>query len=445
MNLISYSRSLCFIFAVSLAIQVTAQVQPSELPSTLDVNGAIRYALDHNYSILQAREQIKLQDGVLVQVSSRSIPNVGVNGGYSKNSSAVSTSYPAETSLYSIQLQASQVLYSGGGVQASIKAAKFLRDAAAYDLEAVINQSLLQVRTGFYSVLLAREKIKVQEENIALYTRQLEDAQNQLRSGKASNFEALRAEVALANQQPGLISARNDYRVAIEQLRQVMGVPSSPRGTTSAFPDISGSLEYTPESYVLESAVATAHDRRPELLSLQARSQSGEQAVVQAKAAYYPSVSAVGTYEWVGLGLAHGSNVNNNGWVVGLQSSWAIFDGRATEGKVRQARSQETQSRLGLQSEQLAIDVEVRQALSALEEANELVGASKKTVQLALESLRLAQACYHSGSATQLDVLTSQVDLTVARTNELKSNYAYSVALATIHKAIGAVDITVKN
>jgi outer membrane protein TolC len=445
MNPISFPRALGCLVALSIAGSLTAQVQPSELPSALDVTGAIRYALDHNYAILQAREQIKQQEGVLVQVTSRSIPNVAVNSGYSKNSSSVATSNPQVTSDYSVQLQASQVLFSGGGVQASIKQAKFIRDAAAYDLEAVINQSILQVRSVFYNVLLAREKIKVQEENIGLYTRQLEDAQNQLNSGIVSNFEVLRAQVALANQQPGLITARNDYRVAIEQLRQVMGVPSGPRGSTSVFPEISGTLDYTPETFDLDSTLAQAHDHRPELLSLQSRSQSGQQAVIQAKSTYYPSLSAVGTYEWVGLGFAHGSSVSKNGWLVGLQSSWAIFDGRATEGKIRQARSFETQSRLGLESEQLVIDVEVRQALSALEEANELVTASKKTVELAEESLRLAQVRYHTGKATQLDVLTSQVDLTVARTNVLKANYSYSIALATLHKAIGAVDITLKN
>jgi outer membrane protein TolC len=249
--------------------------------------------------------------------------------------------------------------------------------------------------------------------------------------------------VSLANAQPDLITARNDYRIGIEQLRQSLGVPSLPAGITAPFPEIVGSLDVTPEKFELDPALTSAHQRRPEILRLAKLHESGEQSVVTAKSNYYPNLSAFGTYEWAGLGLAQGGTLNSNGWLVGLQSNWSIFDGRATAGRVRQARSQYEQARLTLASEELSVDVEVRQSLSALEEAAELVAASKKTVGQAEEALRLANARYHAGTATQLDVLTSQVSLTQARTNELQANYTYLVALASLKKAIGAGDALV--
>ena len=48
------------------------------------------------------------------------------------------------------------------------------------------------------------------------------------------------------------------------------------------------------------------------------------------------------------------------------------------------------------------------------------------------EALRLANVRYNAGTATQLDVLTSQVALTEARLNQLLSYYGYNVALATM-------------
>jgi outer membrane protein TolC len=89
------------------------------------------------------------------------------------------------------------------------------------------------------------------------------------------------------------------------------------------------------------------------------------------------------------------------------------------------------------------VDVEVRQAMSSLEEANELVAASKQTIDEAAEDVRLADAKFHAGSATQLDVLTSQVSLTQARTDQLTANYNYLVALANVRKAIGMGDALV--
>ncbi len=425
--------------------EASLQGPTASVPNPLDLRGAIRYAVDHNYAILQSREQIRQQEGVIIQVEAAAIPNVSADGGYQRNEGSISGSYPPETSEWEIQLKATQNLFAGGGIKSSILGAKLGRDAALADLQSTINAALLDVRTRFYNVLLAREKVQVQEENVKLFERELQDAQNQFKAGSVSNFEVLRAEVSLANAQPDLITARNDYRISIEQLRQSLGVPAGPRGTPTVFPEVVGTLDVTQESYELDSALTAAHEHRPELTSLSRRQEAGEQSVVTAKSNYYPNLAAVGEYEWIGIGQAQGSNYNANGWLVGLQSSWSIFDGRATAGRVRQARSLVEQAHLSYSSEELAIDVEVRQALSSLEEAAELVAASKKTVGEADEALRLANARYHAGTATQLDVLTSQVSLTQARTNELQANYTYLVASAAMRKAVGRSDALVGN
>ena len=86
----------------------------------------------------------------------------------------------------------------------------------------------------------------------------------------------------------------------------------------------------------------------------------------------------------------------------------------------------------------------MRQALSSLQEAGELVTASRQTIEQAAEELRLAEAKFHAGSATQLDVLTSQVSLTQAKTDQLTANYNYLVALANVRKAVGLSDALVR-
>ncbi len=416
---------------------------PPPPPDPLDLKGAIVYALDHNYVILQAREQIKQQEGVIVQVQAAGIPNVGAIGSYQRNDPNISQTLPQENSQTLAELKATQTLFAGGGIHASVKNAKLVRDAALYDLQTAIDAALLDVRNRFYTVLLAREKVRVQEQNIGLFQSQLKDSQNQFHAGSTSNFEVLRARVSLANSQPDLITARNDYRVAIEQLRQSLGVPSTPGLGAPAFPQVQGSLDYAPENYDLEAALASAHLHRPELLRLDKLSQAGEQVVVNARSTYYPNVGLFGGYEWGRIGLAQGGSFSGSGWLVGVQSSWSIFDGRATAGKVTQAKSQLRQARLTQSQEDLAIDIEVRQAFSTWDEAKELVSASGQTVEQAQEALRLANARFKAGSATQLDVLTSQVALTQARTNQVQANFNYLVAVASIRKAMGLGDALV--
>ncbi len=409
-------------------------------PSPLDLRAAVGYALDHNYAILQAREAIRLQEGVIVQVRGQQIPNVAAQGEWERNAASISQLYPPTTSLWDVELKATQTLYAGGGVVSSIKSARLTRDAAAFDLQTAIDTALLDVRTKFYNVILARERIRVEEENVRLYEHQLADTKNQFETGTVSNFEVLRAKVFLANAQPNLITARNNLRIAVEQLRQSLGM-----GGSSAFPEVSGDLNFSPVSYDQESAVASAHEHRPEIQKLAKLQEAAEAYVTTARSGFYPNLQAFGAYQWDGFGFANPEfgNETANGWEFGLQSTWSIFDGRATDGKVRQAKAQLEQARLSKASEELEIDVEVRQAMSSLQEAGELVMASKQTIDQAAEALRLAEARFHAGSATQLDVLTSQVSLTQAKTDELTANYNYLVALANVRKAIGLSDALV--
>ena len=391
------------------------------VPAGLDLPYALAFALDNNFTIRQAKERIRQQEGVVLEVRSAQIPNVSASGEYQRNAEVVGPT--GEDRYWSFNVTARQTLYSGGGVAANVKSQQLTLDAAVLTLQAVINDALLDVRTRFYTVLVSREKIKVQEQNTELLRRQLQDVKNRFEAGTVSNFEVLRAEVALANAQTPLITARNDYRISIEELRRSLGFTTASEANVTKVPEFIG-----------------AREQRPDLLRLHKLETAAEEGVTARRAGYQPSVALFGAYDWR---KGFGSNSlpgNKDGWTVGLSSSWNIFDGRATAGRVAQARSQLEQAKLSYAEAQLSADVEVRRAVSSFQQATELAEASKKVVEQAEEALRLANARYAAGTATQLDVLTSQVDLTTARLNQLQAYYSYNVAVATTRNAMGLAD-----
>ncbi len=408
------------------------------VPDRLDLEYSLAFALDNNFTIRQAKERIRQQEGVVLEVKSSTIPNVGASGGYQRNDAAIGAI--GEDKTWAFSITARQLLYAGGGVRASVHGQELFLDAATLELQAIINDALLDVRTKFYSVILTREKIKVQEQNVELLQRQLQDVKNRFDAGTVSNFEVLRAEVALANAQVPLITARNDYRLSIETLRQALGFVSSAEANMTKTPDFLGSLEFTPTTFDLRSSLANAREHRPDLLRLKKLESAAEQGVLSSRAGYYPNLSLYAGYDW---SKGFGSNSlpgDRNGWVAGLSSTWNIFDGRATAGKVVQSRSYLEQAKLALGETQLSVDVDVRRSISTFQEATELAEASKKVVAQAEEAVRLANARYNAGTATQLDVLTSQVDLTTARINQLQAYYSYDIAVATTRKAMGLND-----
>lgn len=414
------------------------------LPATLDLKTAIRYALEGNFAIRQARERIKQQEGVVIEVTAREIPNVAATGSYQHNDLEITQTSPASDRYWAISLTATQTLFAGGGVRSSVKSSELAREAALLDLRSVINDALLSVRTAYYGVLLAREKINVQEKNLELLQQQLKNVTNRFDAGTVSSFEKLRAEVAVANAKVPLITARNDYRLAIESLRQALGFATTRPEDFLRIPEFAGTLDFTPATFDLKSSSEAAQANRPDLQRLGKLADARGEAVTAAKSSYYPSVQAFGGWQ-LRKGFSNEFRDSRDGWLVGVQSNWAIFDGRATAGRVAQARSVQEQSKLAYTEAQLNVEVEVRRAYSSWQQATELADASKKVVEQAEEAVRLATARYDAGTATQLDVLQAQVDLTTARTNQLQAYYSYNIATATLRKAMGQADEFVEN
>jgi len=400
-----------------------------EVPAELNLSYALAFALDNNFSIRQAQERIRQQEGVVVEVKALRIPHVSASGNYQRN--AVEISSTGEDRTWGMSITASQIVYAGGGVTASIRNQEIAREAAVLALQGVVDDALLQVRTQFYTVLVNRERIKVQEQNVELLRRQLQDVKNRYEAGTVSNFEVLRAEVALANAQTPLITARNDYRLAIEQLRQVLGFTTLATTDAAKIPEFIGTLEFAPVPYDLVSALSTAREKRSDLQRLQKLQLAAEQGVLTRRAAYKPEVSLFSSYAWAKRVGSDRFNDARDGWLAGVQTSWNIFDGRATAGQ---------QVKLTYGEAQLAADVDVRRAISTVQQSTELSDASQKVVAQAEEALRLANARFSAGTATQLDVLQSQVDLTTARLNQVQAYYSFNVAVAQLRRAMGLTD-----
>jgi outer membrane protein len=431
--------SIAALIVACAIAQAQPAAAPQQVPDTLDLRTAITFALQNNFAIRQARERIKQQEGVVVEISARSLPNVGADAAYQRNDRDVSAAFPASDQSWQINLTASQAIYAGGGIRSAIRSSKLARDAAILDLQAVINQALLDVRTAYYRVLLAREQIKVQESNLQLLQEQLKTATDRYEAGTVSSFERLRAEVAVANARVPLITARNDYRLAIETMRQALGFTANTAESLRKVPEFLGTLDFAPQTFDLQAAFEAARVNRPDLERISKLVDSQEEAITTARSTRYPSVAAFGGWT-LRKGASDNFGDSNNGWLLGVQSQWDIFDGRATQGRVTQARSLFEQAKLSLIEAQLAVEVEVRRAFSEWQQASELAEASARVIDQATESVRLANARYNAGTGTQLDVLAAQVDLTTARTNQIQAFYAYNVAVAALRKAMGQAD-----
>ena len=416
---------------------------PSEVPDTFDLTTALSFALDNNFNIRRAIERIEEQEGIIVEVKARTRPSLTLNADYQRLDEGLSEVVDgfgvASDNTWGISLNLRQALYQGGGIKAALKAQDLTRESVRLFLESTIMDAMLEVTTRYYGTLLARDQIEVEEQNIELLEETLEDAQNKLKAGSVSDFEVLRAEVLLANAKPALIRRRSAFRVAIDQLRRSIGYGNYRRDSNNLekVPEFLGELEYELVAYDLANCLDLALSNRSELERLRLIEEARDAGLEIARSDYRPSVDLIGSYGKRKSNFSESFDDGPEGWTVGVVATWDIFDGAARKGRVRQARSQLEQSRIERDSLRLAIEVEVRQAMSEFREAEELVNAAAKAVEQAEEALRLADSRYDAGAINQLDVFEARFALTESRTNRLEANYRHIVAVANLKRAMG--------
>src|SRR5579862_310130 len=439
---------------------------------SLTLDEAVAFAVEHNPSILTAEEEIRRTQGIVIQVRAEALPQViatssytqeektllsrGVISGASSSSTAQTTgtatssnssssasasSSSSSSSSSSLQnkswqvvVQGSQLLYSGGQVAAALKIAKLTESNSFFTLRDTVDTIIDSVRKQFYTVLLDRALIGVQEESVKLLEDQLKDQQSRFEAGTVPRFNVLQAEVALINQKPVLIQARNNYKVAKLTLARLMNVDFDQSQPDYVPFEAVGDLNLHIEHFDLNDALAQARANRWSLKVQRQLVDVQQQNIRVQLAGYQPRIEADGGYEIHNNQLSNSLGHTMEGYFFGVTGNWAIFDGGTTYGLVKQARAQYAEARVSYDDAVHQVELQVQQAFLALDVARETLESQTKGVEEAVEALRLASERLAAGAGTQLDVLNSQVALTTARSTELQARAGYLEAIADFEK-----------
>ena len=409
------------------------------VPGRLDWESAQVLAMENNYALQRARASLEEVGGQTLSARAGRLPSVSLVAGYRRIDDNLLETLGGgpvgDTDSWSADIQASQPLFTGGAVTAFIESAEAIELSEQANYEQVLQDTLLNLHRSWYAVLLAKEVVTVREESIKLLQQQLEQTLERFEAGTDSRFEVLRAEVALANGKPPLIRARNQYRLAIVDLLQVIGLETGEGDQ----PEIIGDLDYVDTNPSFADALSAAKRHRPEYRSLDQAIVAAEAGVRAVQSDKRPNVNLVAGYGIQKSSFADDFDDTIHGWTVGIQGSWKIWDAQGTEGEVIAARSRLRQLELTRQELDLQVGAQVRQALSSVQEARELVDSSRKVVEQAVEFLQLANDRYAVGTAIQLEVYEAELALTEARTNEVQALHDFNLAVAALERSMGTL------
>jgi outer membrane protein TolC len=432
---------ICFVW--NITAQNTNTSLPGWITRPLSLTDCLNIALSQNATILKAKSDLEASQGVVVQTRAVALPQVQATGQYKDTDPQAIESLPGGTMQphenWNAGVQIVQSIYEGGKMVAALRAANVTKQQALAQYQTVIADALLLTRLAYYDVLLAAQQITVNEASVNLLQKELEDQQRRYDAGTVPHFNVLRAEVAVANARPALIQARNNYRIAKNNLSNLLGY-NLPRDIWEDIPlNLTDTLDAAPYQVDLPAAIQQALARRPELVAVRKTAELQRLNVVNAKAGYKPTVQVFAGYGWYNAQFTQPVELDHDirGWNAGGQLSWDIFDGMLTHGKVVQARALYEKARTDVDDKGRQIELEVRTAYSDFIEAREVLDSQQKVQEQADEALREAKARAEAGTSTQLDVLDAETSLTQARTTQIQALHDYAAARARLERAIG--------
>jgi outer membrane protein len=451
---------------------------------TFTLSQAILTALQRNPTLLNAEQEIKRAKGVIIQVRAQALPQINANANFQwtdpnltgarilGNTSTTSGFTPsaaaasllegvpasqvgdARTPLaapspipvrnveasdvsYAISVTGTQLIFNGTTFN-QIRGTFFQRDSAYFAFRNVLDQLIATVKTQFYQIIVNRELVQVNEENVRLLEAQLKDQQNRFEAGTVPRFNVLQADVQLHNQIPQLITAENNLRISKLQLAKTLGLDFQRRRGDSPPLDVVGDMPYSPRPIALADAIEMGKQRRPFLKQGRANVLNQLQQVRAAAGQYLPTISTTGGGEWVSSPINSSWHDITKGWTALVQGSMPIWDSGAIAGQVIQQRALLSEAKITYDDDVRQVELEIQTAYSNLQQNEELVKSQEKNVELADEALRLAKARLDAGAGVQLDVLNATVQLLQAQSTRLQALFGYNSSLAEFDRATGA-------
>src|SRR6267154_6011339 len=231
--------TMMFSVLVGLAGSAAAQAPTDTVRLTID--DAVHRALEQGVDMRLARAAVLSADGQVREAFSPALPQVtgsltytrqfasiysglGGPGGGGLDTLFKNTPFGAPNA-WNLQLQATQLLWSGGKVGAALAAAQSFRQVASLQQAETEADVTFQVKQAYWNAALQGRLLTIAVDNLEQAQQHLHEVQLYQQAGTRAEYDLLRAQVDAANQEPAVVAARNGYDIARLEVKQLLNLP----------------------------------------------------------------------------------------------------------------------------------------------------------------------------------------------------------------------------
>ena len=433
------------ISATSASAQTTAaaQVQAPGSAMTLSFGQALERALSANEGLKVAKERVVETQARVQESKTNFLPQVNLGYNFTPSQRFPVIKIPAgvfgpEEQTFQagfaqknvVQLYVNQPIYTGGRLNNVYGITTASLDASKLELERTRQEIEYRVVETFYAALMNERGVAVADEQIRISERQLELAKVRFDSGTVARLDVLQAEVELANAKARRIQAKAQVDTAMQALRGVLSLPQSQALK------LEGSLD-EPVAGRAREELDRHLTQRPDLQAFSARRHAAEYASNLAQAEWKPMLSFAGNMQYQQDNVGDLLASDNQSYSFGIQLQVPLFSAPGAAARRGIAQSQMRQAEHGLRYATDNARLELESAWTALESSAEVVTTQEKALELARESVAIAQVSYENGVITSAELNDAQVRLLQTEWLLMQAKYARITAAARAKVAAG--------
>jgi outer membrane protein, multidrug efflux system len=431
--------------SIGSAHDFTARFGSQELSSIVD------QALENNNDIAAAAARIAQADAQARISSSALWPALTMNDSAQRNQVA-GASFTANTAagaaatsnatssgkvsairynMFELGLNASYEIDFWGKNEDASKAARLLANASRFDRNVVEIATIASVLNAYFQVLNAHDRLRIAHENVRIADEVFRAIKMRLEVGTATVLDTSQQETVLNTQKALIPPLEETFRQQKNLLAVLLGrAPESfdTKGASLA------RLRYPRVEPGLPSEVLL---RRPDVAEAEAKLASQEFSVLQARAAFFPSITLTGQYGVQSTLIKYLATPQAVGWQVLANAAQPLFDGYNLQGQYMLQQGKYAELAANYRKQTLTALSDTENALIAISQTGRQLQLQADAVAAAKRALDAAQARLREGT---IDIVTLSTTETAYFQNQdtlEQVRLAHFVAATSLYQALG--------
>jgi outer membrane protein TolC len=429
-------------------VLVFSPLQIVNASEVLTLDQCIQRSLEKNPAVLASVER-KVQAEWNKKAAYRNffpMLNMDYSYTYFKDEQTINTTFPGigQVSIlkhdnFMMGLHIDQPLFTGFRILETYNLADLGLQEAVAGAELASLEIIYQTSAAYYDLLKFIQLQKVKDDEVAMLTSHLRDAQSFFDHEKIPLNDLLQSKVHLANAEQGARIAATMTELSQSRLATIMKEP------LDQSLQVSETIHTAPFQLSLAAVTQKALDTRPELKQANYALEASQKQIRLTKSDYYPTVALQATHNrYGGDALVDGSGISDlqteDESLIGVYATWKLMDWGQRGYRVNRAEaaSREVEQRLVGVMDAVALEVKTNFDQAATAFTN--IEPAKLAVEQAIENLKMNELRYRNELSTVTDVLDARTLLTETEFNLYTATYDYQTWLAGLARAAGVQD-----